>query len=101
MTSAPLLFSQEASPGVSSSRVLSTGRTLTCRDSPEQGHRDGHRDGSLLLRQLGIAQPGHEKTPGQPYRTFHTCRKAGEGLLTRSCGDWTTGNGFKFKERKD
>lgn len=33
------------------------------------------------LRGLGIVQPGYEKTPGRPYRTFHCLQENWRGIF--------------------
>ncbi|GAB0192318.1 hypothetical protein GRJ2_001697100 [Grus japonensis] len=53
-------------------------------------------------QRVGVVQPGEEKASGRPYSSLPapegTYKKAGEGLVTRACGDRTRGNGFKLKE---
>jgi len=47
-------------------------------------------------------QLGEVKALGRPYCSLSVpkgaCKKAGEGLFTRACGDRTWGNDFKMKE---
>jgi len=55
------------------------------------------------LGELGLVSWGcSEKALGRPYCGLPVlkgaCKRAGEGLLTRSCSDRTRGNGFKLKE---
>ncbi|KFQ76770.1 hypothetical protein N337_09100, partial [Phoenicopterus ruber ruber] len=54
------------------------------------------------LRELGLFSLEKTRLRGEPRAAFQylkgAYKKAGEGLLTRACGDRTRGNGFKLKE---
>ena len=73
---------------------------------PEEGHKDDQRAGTLPLRReaekVGTLQPAEEKVWETLQRPFQylkgAYRKAGEGLLIRTCSDRMRENGFKLEE---
>jgi len=66
-----------------------------CRESCTGYKREGQ------ITWKGI-QPREEKAPGRPSSSLPvpegTCKKAGEGLLTRVWSDRTRGDGFKLEK---
>jgi len=80
------LCSGESPPGVSpvsSSGVLSTGKTWSCYSRSRGGHKSDQRAGAPLAAIQYLKR---------------AYKKAGEGLFTRACSDRTRDNGFKVKE---
>ena len=63
--------------------------------------RKGGIPGDSRESGVGAVQPGEEKAPGRPYCSLPVpegaYNKAGEGLFTRPCSDWTKANGFKLE----
>ena len=107
--SAPLLCSVETPPGVlhPALRHSAQERHGSAGALPEEGHKNGQKDGTPVLREqaetAGVVRPGEEKAPERPYCSLsELCKgaytKDGDKHFSRACCNRTRDNGFKLKE---